>query len=288
MKINLVAIAKDEGRYISEWLSYHLALGFDRITVFDNESSDETSQILFNASKIYPVERIHWPTLEEQSPQISAYNFYHHSNAYDDVISGFIDIDEFLISRSSFGVVESVRAVFTDTTVGALCINQRLFGNSGLEEYSSEPVLKRLFMCSTLDYEESCWVKSFYRMSYIDELNVHSSRLLRGRHVHADGSDVHFTENYAMSHVSNIEFSRLQLNHYITKTIGEFRAKQKRGGAAAVSLDERMARYGDDFFYNRQSLINRERCQFTEFASENIEVIVKEFEDRLNRLAYGE
>lgn len=36
MKVNLVAVAKNESRYIQEWLDYHQKLGFNEIIVYDN------------------------------------------------------------------------------------------------------------------------------------------------------------------------------------------------------------------------------------------------------------
>lgn len=36
MKVNLVAVAKNESRYIGEWLEYHQKLGFNEIIIYDN------------------------------------------------------------------------------------------------------------------------------------------------------------------------------------------------------------------------------------------------------------
>jgi hypothetical protein len=34
--IKLIAIAKNEERYMKEWVDYHMSLGFDEIVVYDN------------------------------------------------------------------------------------------------------------------------------------------------------------------------------------------------------------------------------------------------------------
>ena len=39
--ISLIACAKNEKPYLSEWLSYHLNLGFDKIMLFDNGGNGE-------------------------------------------------------------------------------------------------------------------------------------------------------------------------------------------------------------------------------------------------------
>lgn len=41
MKVNLVAVAKNEEKYLEEWLKYHFSLGFDNITIYDNGGNGE-------------------------------------------------------------------------------------------------------------------------------------------------------------------------------------------------------------------------------------------------------
>jgi len=42
----IAVIAKDEGRYIKEYIDFHLMVGVDRIYFFDNESTDNTREVL--------------------------------------------------------------------------------------------------------------------------------------------------------------------------------------------------------------------------------------------------
>ena len=53
MKVELVSIARDEGPFIREWLAHYLMLGFDRITVYDNASTDGMSEVLQKASAAF-------------------------------------------------------------------------------------------------------------------------------------------------------------------------------------------------------------------------------------------
>lgn len=41
MKVNLVAVAKNESRYIQEWFDYHQKLGFNEIIVYDNSGNGD-------------------------------------------------------------------------------------------------------------------------------------------------------------------------------------------------------------------------------------------------------
>lgn len=42
----IVAIIKNEGQYIEEWLRYHIVAGVQKFFLYDNDSSDNTREIL--------------------------------------------------------------------------------------------------------------------------------------------------------------------------------------------------------------------------------------------------
>ena len=44
--LTLCAIAKNEGRYLQEWIEYHKMLGVEKFFIYDNESADNTREIL--------------------------------------------------------------------------------------------------------------------------------------------------------------------------------------------------------------------------------------------------
>ncbi|MBO1256397.1 glycosyltransferase family 2 protein [Alteromonas sp. 5E99-2] len=53
-KIKIIAIAKDEGAYISEWIHHHLYFGFDAIEIHINRTSDNSIDIINTISNVYP------------------------------------------------------------------------------------------------------------------------------------------------------------------------------------------------------------------------------------------
>ena len=44
--LTLCAIAKNEGRYLQEWIEYHKMLGVEKFFIYDNDSADNTLEIL--------------------------------------------------------------------------------------------------------------------------------------------------------------------------------------------------------------------------------------------------
>ena len=281
MPINLVAIVKDESRYIGEWLAYHLSLGVDRIFVFDNESTDGTTEILRRAAVVFPVEVCTWPTVEGRSPQISAYNHYLDRHREPGTLTGFIDIDEFLVSRTNTGPLDRLRELAADPSVAAVCINQRVFGDSGQQTYRPEPLFKRFTRCTQVDDLENHWVKSFYKLDAVDSLSVHSSPLKWGRHVHPNGCPVTFDGEPPYSFSCLLDVSHMQLSHFITKTLEEFRVKQQRGGAAGTTKATRLSRYTDDYYFGRQRRANDSGCEHAARIAARVDAIIADFEHRL-------
>ncbi|HCG6384333.1 TPA: glycosyltransferase family 2 protein [Vibrio parahaemolyticus] len=102
-KIKLVAIAKDEARYISEWIYHHDYFGFDSFDVYVNNTSDNTVEILTKLAENYDINIINADDLYQQDPskfQVNAYNQSLNS-ADSDTYShiAFWDIDEFWTPR---------------------------------------------------------------------------------------------------------------------------------------------------------------------------------------------
>ena len=245
---------KNEMPYISEWVAHHLSIGFDSITVYDNESSDGTSALLDKLSTFLPINRIHWAVEEGSSPQLTAYN---HAllSASGPAYFAFFDADEFLIPVKKF----SLKHLISDLErqhpdLGAIVINQRVFGSSGHEFASNEPVMMRFRMCSRSQHPENTWVKSIYRAGHVRKItNAHSS-CIEGIHVHPSGEIAQFDQSSRSEYgkTIKIDHSSLQLNHYITKSLEEFRVKQLRGGAMARTKKNRLTRYPEEFFFRRQ------------------------------------
>lgn len=103
-KVKIVAIAKDEGAYIAEWIFHHLYFGFDAIDIYVNRTTDNTCSILDKISKIYPSIRFidaDWvgmiPESAAKHMQALIYSqaFIETKNNGEYTHILFIDIDEF-------------------------------------------------------------------------------------------------------------------------------------------------------------------------------------------------
>lgn len=53
-KIKIVAIAKDEGAYLADWIHHHLYFGFDAIHIYVNRTTDKSYEILREINRNHP------------------------------------------------------------------------------------------------------------------------------------------------------------------------------------------------------------------------------------------
>ncbi len=101
-RIKLVAIAKDEGAYLTDWVFHHLYFGFSAIEIFINRTADNSIEILDGISKNHPevsYQEIDWVdqvggAVTNRIQQISySLSFYQSKSDFDYIL--FLDIDEF-------------------------------------------------------------------------------------------------------------------------------------------------------------------------------------------------
>lgn len=64
-KVKIIAVAKDVGAYLAEWIHHHLYYGFSNIEIVLNRTADNSIQVLEHISKVYPAAQ--WRFVESSS-----------------------------------------------------------------------------------------------------------------------------------------------------------------------------------------------------------------------------
>lgn len=128
--LSIVAIIKNEGLYIEEWIKYHITVGIQKFYLYDNGSTDNTKDILKRYIDAGFVDLISYPGKAKQLP---AYNDALKKHKKDSLYMAIIDGDEFLLSCDRHkNVVEQVKSIFSENPkAGGIAVNWRMFGSSG-------------------------------------------------------------------------------------------------------------------------------------------------------------
>jgi SAM-dependent methyltransferase len=143
--------------------------------------------------------------------------------------------------------------VSNDDSISAVAANQRVFGSSGETEYRPEFVIERFVKSSEEDYPENRWFKSFFRPSKMKNVrNPHFIFPMDGRYTDVAGDDLDQAAicNGALPRIT----PGLRINHYILKSLSEYRDKQSRGCADGIA--HRFERYDESYFFGRDTYIN--------------------------------
>lgn len=102
-KFKLVAVAKDEAAYLSQWIHHHLYFGFDEIQIYINRTTDNSVDVINKISQEYPQVSFKCSDWVDKLPEPSRKNIQHISymQAIDDIDEDdyvmFLDIDEYWI-----------------------------------------------------------------------------------------------------------------------------------------------------------------------------------------------
>jgi hypothetical protein len=105
-KVKIVAISKDEGAYIPEWVFHHLYFGFAAIDIYVNRTTDNSIAILDKISKEHSNVNYYtsdWVDIVDEQVSMkmqhivyaSAYSSKYNQENYTHIL--FIDIDEFWV-----------------------------------------------------------------------------------------------------------------------------------------------------------------------------------------------
>ena len=241
--IALCGIVKDEIHAIVEWLAYYKALRFTDFVIYDNESTDGTSDILRVLDEAGELVHLDWSHDVGQRPQRLAYD---HARRYSEADwLAFFDADEFLALRADASI-DSFLGRF-DADVGAIAINWRVFGSSGQQHYRPAPVIERFTDALPEDARLHLTVKSIARRAGLRGNWVHRVKIGDGRYVTPSGRDASFLNTRA---AREQDMSVATIHHYAIKSMEEYAIKRLRGDANGQSQAERRTRLDEGFASN--------------------------------------
>ena len=218
-------IIKNEGNYIKEWVDYHRLIGVDIFYIFDNESTDNTYEIL----KPYIDEGIvQYRLIKGKGRQMDAYNITINKERKKCKYIAFIDADEFIHLDDGINLLDKIDETFVkNSDCGAVALNWLLFGSSNLKEKTNEPVIKRFLYHSEPDFVENKHIKSVVNPRVVmDFRNPHFPLYKKGYYAYnLNGNKVFGPFNEDLADLS------VRINHYFTKSEEEFMIKRNRGFA---------------------------------------------------------
>lgn len=237
----VVAILKNEGAYLKEWLDYHLLAGVDHFYLYDNDSTDNQAAV---AEPYIAAGLVDYIPAPGKMMQMVAYNDAVKRFKFQCRYMAFIDADEFIFPKTNQSIVELVDEILSyDTNAAGLAINLQAFGSNGHEKADySRGVLERFTRRAYNHHYYDFNCKTIFNPRKVDFIySPHVAQFFAGLHtIYTDG--VIQTEKSGLA--SNLD-NKIVVNHYHYKSREEYAEKVKRGSAARAVNHKKMERFED-------------------------------------------
>jgi glycosyltransferase involved in cell wall biosynthesis len=265
----LFCAMKNEGPFVLEWVAYHLAIGFDRIIIFSNDSDDGTTEVLDALAANGYIEHYTNDVPAGVAPQISASRQANARKLFRDgdwVI--WLDADEFLNVKTGNGSVDDLIATI-GTRKGAL-IHWRIFGDGGNAVFPGRFVSSDFTGTCPETHPNNRSIKTFFQfgpaVAGLGTSGIHRPKLVADNDLSVDdwmngrGQSLRnnrMTANWLKGADSggnhsvapnDMGFGICQINHYCVRTPDHYRLKKARGRGWAAQSGEANTRHTDDFY----------------------------------------
>ena len=239
--MSVVCIAKYEGKYIKEWIDYHLLIGIDRIYIYDNESPDDTKEVL---EPYIESGKVVYCLIKGRGRQLDAYNDAIEKYAYRTKYMAFIDVDEFIVLEDEKSILKDTITSIMSSNIraGGIAVNWRIYGSSGHEKRPDGHVMENyLYRCSPEKRGNDC-IKTIANPRVIERyMHVHYPIYKLGFYnIDENGKRVAEAFNPCR------DTKHIRINHYYTKSKEEWIERRSRG--KADTTDENDKRTINEFY----------------------------------------
>ncbi len=238
-KLSITAIMKNEKPYLKEWLEYHILQGTEHFYLCDNDSTDGSKEYL----QLYiETGLITYIPMSGKNQQLVCYDKVVKEYGNESRWMAFIDLDEFLVPLQADNMVDFLQE-FTD--VDEVSLHWMNYGDNGLFKRESGLVTEA-FTAHGAKLNHT--VKSIVRPDSVIDFKAFGSNHyvpVKGRSV----NEYHKPVSYMLSF--NISGDKARVNHYVTKSFGEFINKKQRGHPEGTAID-----YKYYFFHNENDVKN--------------------------------
>jgi hypothetical protein len=225
MKLGIASIQRNRGKWIVEWLAFHMLVGFESFYIYAHKTNDGMTETLLKLARRYNI-KIH--LLDEQpQPQLQAY--HHALNAYGREVDwlAFLDGDEFLLPAQGLHVGPSL-AQFETRALSALAVYWVCYGSNGHVKDPDGLVLQDYPRHSAHDYLPNRHVKSIVRGGQAAQV--------QGSHIFHTPLGTFDEQHRPVHHgwMRDLEpsYQHLRLNHYAVQSYDFFRQVKQNIGAA--------------------------------------------------------
>lgn len=248
VKKSAVALfVKDEIYDIAGWISWYVSLGFEKIYIYDDHSTDGTYEVCLAASSIYDIEVFRTDIKKETN------FFWRQRDSYFDACRracgkyewiALLDCDEY-ISLDGYQSINDFLNKFEN--FNGIALNWCIYGSSSRVIKDHIPVYDAFIAHSNYDFGDNRLVKSIIRPNNCNFQYTDPHRFYMNNECYADSlCDVFDWQGST----KNVLWEGARVNHYICRSMEHYVSRIKR--RLGVDLHNSVV-YWDHF--NRNEII---------------------------------
>lgn len=244
--VSICAIFKNEAPYLKEWIEFNNIVGVNHFYMYNNNSEDNYMEVLQPYIESGLVTLADWPYNQKQ---MECYQTCIKDYACETKWLGFIDIDEFIVPKSTDSIYEFLKPF--ERKAGAVNLYWKLFGTSGKVDRSLSG-----FVCEDFI---TCWPKycdigkCFYNTAFgFDSESKYAKQLHHKFWANYNGRNVPPVNIFNHVCVQNRNVADttdfpIQINHYFTKSYKEYAMKRAKG-----DVYFKINPHDEDYFYEHE------------------------------------
>lgn len=254
--VSICAIFKNEAPYLKEWIEFNNIVGVDHFYMYNNNSEDDYEAVLKPYIKSGLVTLIDWP---QNQKQMECYQSCIKDYAEETKWLGFIDIDEFIVPKSTDSIYEFLKPF--EQKAGAVNLYWKLFGTSGRLDRDITGLVSEDF---TVCWPKYCDIgKCFYNTAFGFDFE---SKYAKGLHhkfwANFKGKNIPPVNVFNHICVGNRNIADasdfpIQINHYFTKSYEEYAMKRSRGDVYFKNNP-----HDEEYFYEHEM-----KCTSTDYSA---------------------
>jgi len=226
-ELSIVAIMKNEGAYLQEWIEYHKLIGVTRFYLYDNESTDNTKDIIAPYISDGTVIYSEIPG----KPDFQGSIYYKTAKKYQNKTRWLaaIDLDEFLVpicKTTINDVLQDIRSTIMKNKIFVgLAVHWVIYGYSGHFEKPEGLVIE--------NYTKSAGVSDFIKSiinprTIISFSSSHYANYFFGiQCVNENGIPTKYTK-HKNEKATDKDIKKIRINHYRTKSYSEYKERLEK------------------------------------------------------------
>jgi hypothetical protein len=145
-ELSILAMFKNEGRYLREWVDYHRLVGVEHFWLYNDHSTDNWQDVLHEDIETGVVEIIDWTAGTGFTQQAAIYRDGIQKSLGLTKWLAIIDLDEFVLPMKEKTITDCLNKHYSDAN--AIYVNWRNFGTGKVTVPEGDPILFHLIACS--------------------------------------------------------------------------------------------------------------------------------------------